>query len=261
MDTLPLAPTLLPPTVTARALRFGTDTQAELAQLRQGGAPRLPDSLGRAVAQRRLDFSAGRLCAREALRHCAPAVAEQDIPIGRNREPVWPAGIVGSISHARGYAVAAVAPAATVHGIGVDFERWLDDGAPGRLAQDLTVPGELATLAEATGWPAARVLTLLFSAKEALYKCLYPQVQAYFGFQQARIVAIRPQAQELTAKATFIAKGGLTARPEFFATGAFTATLEAALGPLPAGTSFAGRYQCLDEVVVTALTLARSGTP
>jgi enterobactin synthetase component D len=241
VDTLSLAPSLFPAAVTARALRFGTDTQVELAQLHEVGAPPLPDSLGRAVAQRRLDFRAGRLCAREALRQCAPAVGEQDIPIGASRGPIWPEGIVGSITHARGYAMAAVAPAAAVQGIGVDIERWLDDGAPGRLGQDLAVPGELETLVQATDWPGARVLTLLFSAKETLFKCLYPQVQAYFGFQQARIVAIRPEAGTDT--------------------GEFTATLGAALGPLPAGASFVGRYQCLGEVVVTALTLAQSRPP
>jgi 4'-phosphopantetheinyl transferase EntD len=31
---------------------------------------------------------------------------------------------------------------------------------------------------------------LVFSAKESLYKCLYPQVQRYFGFEAARVCAV-----------------------------------------------------------------------
>jgi enterobactin synthetase component D len=125
--------------------------------------------------------------------------------------------------------IAAVAP---TRGLGIDIERWLDEGAPGRLAADLTVEGELAMLTQAIGWPASRVLTLIFSAKETLFKCLFPQVNTYFGFQHVRIVAIAPKAGE------------------------FKATLETSLGPLPTGYSFVGRYQCLDEVLVTSLTLS-----
>ena len=231
MDRLPLASSLFPPAVAVRAFRFGADPAAALAQLRALDPRPLPDGLARAVQQRRLDFCAGRYCAREALRACAPALADSSIPIGANREPVWPAGIVGSIAHSRGHAVAAVAAASGVRAIGVDIEPWLDEGAPARLAADLTVAGELAVLAEATGWPPSRLLTLLFSAKETLFKCLFPQVQAYFGFQQARIVGVWPEA------------------------GTFTATIETALGPWAAGNSFVGRYQCLDAVVVTSLTL------
>jgi len=63
-------------------------------------------------------------------------------------------------------------------------------------------------------------------------QCLFPQVNTYFGFQHVRIVAIAPKAGE------------------------FKATLETSLGPLPTGYSFVGRYQCLDEVLVTSLTLS-----
>ncbi len=121
--------------------------------------------------------------------------------------------------------------------MGVDIELWFDEGAPARLAADLTVEGELAVLTQATGWPASRVLTLLFSAKETLFKCLYPQVQTYFGFQHARIAAILPEAGE------------------------FIATLEERVGQLPAGCAFVGRYQCLAEVVVTSLTLSLDALP
>ena len=51
----------------------------------------------KAVEKRRREFSAGRTCARQALRElgCADAPIVQD----QNGAPLWPPGIVGSITH------------------------------------------------------------------------------------------------------------------------------------------------------------------
>lgn len=230
MERLLLATGLFPAGVVARGLRLVGDAEANLQRLQAAGAGALPaSSLSRAVRQRRLDHAAGRWCAREALRDCAPAVAEASIPIGPHREPVWPPGIAGSIAHTHGYAVAAVARTEVARGIGIDVERWLDDDAPRRLAADLSVEDELDALARVSGWRPAHVLTLVFSAKETLFKCLFPQVREYFGFQDARIVHM--------AGERFIAE---LARP---------------LGPWPALSRFEGRFQRMEDGVVTALAL------
>ena len=55
-------------------------------------------------------------------------------------------------------------------------------GAPAIELEDLQVSHRL--------WSPKLLLTLVFSAKESLYKCLYPQVQKYFGFDAARVVAL-----------------------------------------------------------------------
>jgi len=73
-----------------------------------------------AALKRRRDFTLGRACAHAAL-------AELDLdkgPIARagNGAPVWPAGLVGSITHTPGYAAALVARAADFAGLGVDAE-------------------------------------------------------------------------------------------------------------------------------------------
>jgi enterobactin synthetase component D len=232
MEPLHLMPDLFPAGVAVSACRLGPDAEDELRQLRQAGALELPKELAGAAAKRRVDFCAGRFCARQALGQVALDLAELAITIGPNREPLWPAGIVGSIAHTRGHVIAAAGHASTFAGIGVDVEHWLDEGAPQRLASDLTVDDELAALVEATGWPPERVLTLVFSAKEALYKCLFPSVQQYFGFQGARVITIAPEA------------------------GAFAIALTRQVGHAPAGSTFSGRFECLEAVVVTALATA-----
>ena len=63
-----------------------------------------------AVASRQREFAGGRTCARRALLRLGHAA--QPIPVGACRAPVWPHGVVGSITHCSSFAAAAVARAA-----------------------------------------------------------------------------------------------------------------------------------------------------
>src|SRR5260370_8132884 len=78
-------------------------------------------ALGRdTVAKRRREFAAGRTCARRAL----AALDVYDIAIlrGTKGEPLWPPGIVGSITHCADHCGAAVAPRQDVVSIGIDVQ-------------------------------------------------------------------------------------------------------------------------------------------
>ena len=58
----------------------------------------LPVTLDKAVQKRKAEFLAGRYCARAALAQLDGSLAV-NIGIGANREPLWPPGFVGSITH------------------------------------------------------------------------------------------------------------------------------------------------------------------
>jgi 4'-phosphopantetheinyl transferase EntD len=82
-------------------------------------------SLGPADAERVREFVSGRAYAKRAL--AMLGMDNVDLPIGPNRAPVWPKGVVGSITHVldsrRGtYAAAAVGRADAVLGVGIDLE-------------------------------------------------------------------------------------------------------------------------------------------
>jgi enterobactin synthetase component D len=149
----------------------------------------LPDQLHRAVLKRQVEFLAGRVCAQhviEALTGQKPAT----IPLQASRAPGWPPGIVGSITHTTNYAAALVGSATYYQGLGLDCEVVLSADKL-NLQKHICVPHELETLHEAHDqWPPENLLTLIFSAKESLFKCLYPQVQAFFGFSAARVVGL-----------------------------------------------------------------------
>ena len=122
--------------------------------------------VAKAAPKRRRDFALGRACARAALVQLGHG--EVLIGIGEGGAPLWPAGVVGSITHTAGYAAALAAEARLFSGVGVDAERV------GGVTQDLwprlfdTAEREhLMTLVAADR--AVRA-TMLFGAKEACYK-------------------------------------------------------------------------------------------
>ncbi len=231
MRPLRLDPALYPACVTVHALALDVPAEAQLAAFTD---VTLPPELEKAALKRRAEFLAGRHCAQSALRAHSPSSTEHAIPRGADRAPVWPAHIVGSITHTQGYAAAAVADARALRGVGLDIERWVRPSAPANLGAHLARPGELARLVAESGWSEVEALTLLFSAKESLYKCLHPEVQRYFGFHDATIAALD------------------------IPTSTFVARLETTLtDALPAGFSLVGRFERRDDAVVTALALER----
>ncbi len=148
----------------------------------------------RAVPARRVQFAAGRRCARAGL--VALGLPPGPIPAGPQRAPRWPAGTAGSISHTTGYAVAVVrrtdpAPAGSAGptdptriSIGVDAEQVGRVGD--HLYSRLFTPGEEAWLARLSGARRDAAATAVFGAKEAFYKAQFPLTSAWVGFHDVR---------------------------------------------------------------------------
>ncbi len=132
--------------------------------------------------QRLLEFTAGRTCAHAALQRLG--VPSRGVPIGPQREPLWPSGVVGSISHSKNLAVAAVAPVTLLHGIGIDIEPALPLDTD--LLSRVCTPAELARLGG--GPDTALRAKLVFSAKESVYKCLWPSTRQFLEFSDLEIV-------------------------------------------------------------------------
>ncbi|MGZ3698130.1 MAG: hypothetical protein ACXWP5_08345, partial [Bdellovibrionota bacterium] len=103
----------------------------------------IPPELARAAPKRRAEFVAGRLCAAEALRAAgAAAGAGAAIGIGSTRAPLWPAGFVGAITHTEGFVSAAVAPSASVGGVGLDTERRMRPEVAAEVREKILMPGD-----------------------------------------------------------------------------------------------------------------------
>jgi 4'-phosphopantetheinyl transferase EntD len=145
-------------------------------------------ALGNAVEKRRLEFVTARACAREALARLG--FAAQPIPVGARGEPLWPAGIVGSITHCAGYRACAVAPASVLLTIGIDAE--VDDSLPDGLIGDIALPEEQRWIeAAAAADPGVSWDRLLFSIKESIYKAWFPLTRSWLGFEDASVAIDR----------------------------------------------------------------------
>ncbi|PQZ02591.1 enterobactin synthase subunit EntD [Cronobacter sakazakii] len=144
--------------------------------------------LANAVARRQAEHLAGRIAAVAALKAAGAPFSPPGI--GAHREPRWPAGFTGSITHTGHRAWAAVI--ATPGGIGIDVENLMDAQTARELAPGIIDTQERALLAR-TPLPFASALTLAFSAKESLFKALFPQVGDWFGFECAKVVALGDQ--------------------------------------------------------------------
>ncbi len=142
------------------------------AELAIAGAepPLFPDeaaAVARAVAKRRPELAFGRACARAALgAHIA-------IGVGPGGAPIWPTGVTGSITHTDDYAAAAIVRSGNI-GIDVELLARID---------------EVAGLAERVALPSERVVPVgvVFSAKESVYKCLYPTAGRFLEFADVEL--------------------------------------------------------------------------
>jgi 4'-phosphopantetheinyl transferase EntD len=148
--------------------------------------------LGDVADTRRLDFIRGRSCAHRALETlgCAP----EPLLSGSNREPRWPKGVVGSITHCRGYTAAAVAFSSHYAALGIDAEE--DGRLPEGVINHISTAVEREWLRNAVRrihWD-----RLLFSAKESVFKAWFPLTSMWLGFEDA-VITFEPH------NSTFIA--------------------------------------------------------
>lgn len=135
----------------------------------------------KAVESRRHEYATGRWLAHQALVELGVGV--RSIPTGPNREPVWPATVKGSITHADGHAAVALTVDPAVAGVGIDLEK------AGRVGESLLprifTDRERARLDDVDP-------TLVFSAKESCFKLLFPIFREFVEFHAVEITLDAP---------------------------------------------------------------------
>ena len=146
--------------------------------------------VAKAGSVRRRTFASGRRAARLALGELG---IENSPVLSLARAPVWPQGVVGSITHSASLAAAVVGRAAHWAGVGVDLVR--------RSRLSARVAKRVLGAAERDALPDAEWGTALFSAKESVYKAVNPLCGEFLAFQDVRIT-IAADASAFTAATT-----------------------------------------------------------
>lgn len=150
-------------------------------------APEERPAIAKAIEKRQWEFATGRYLAKEAMRSLS--IAPRGIRRDSERRPIWPKGCLGSITHADGLAVAAVARRELFGGMGIDLEQA--DRVTAELYGKLFTEHEQCAYEKSDArWPG-----LLFSAKEACYKAVNPLVGKFIGFHEVEVDVDWPRRQ------------------------------------------------------------------
>jgi 4'-phosphopantetheinyl transferase EntD len=196
--------------------------------------PQEAAAIERAVPKRRREFTAARMCAREALDRAG--LPSAPVLRGSSGAPQWPPGVVGSLTHCDGYRACAVGRAGEVIAIGIDAEPHspLPDGVL-RLVAGAGEQERLALLGRSM--PEIWWEKILFSAKESVYKAWSPMTGEWLGFEQADV--------EISPDGTFAARLLVP-------------------GPVVGGerlTAYRGRWLTGRGLIVTAVTVLPGQPP
>ncbi|MFD5680815.1 4'-phosphopantetheinyl transferase family protein [Streptomyces bacillaris] len=203
--------------------------------------PEEEELIARSVPKRRNDFATARACARRAMAKLG--LEPVAVLHGKRGMPLWPEGIIGTLTHCEGYRAAALARAGDVLSLGIDAEPHapLPDG----VAELVVLPSERERFAGEAGdihWD-----RLLFSAKESVFKTWYPLTLTELDFEEADLTFHREAPEGREGDRAGVGSSGRAVE------GTFSARLlrtDPAVPPV-----LEGRWRIEDGIVATALLL------
>lgn len=158
-----------------------------------------PSTIKRSARKRRADFFAGRLAAKIAFfaLHDVPLASQYFLSVGEHGEPLWPKDSRGSISHTDRKAVCLLTRDREKTFVGIDVENLMDKNTANEVGMIIQERSEMEILlARKLSFEFAT--TLLFSAKESLFKAIFPYVGKYLDFAQSQLVDIDFLSRKLT---------------------------------------------------------------
>ena len=188
--------------------------------------------VARAVEKLRRELAGDSHCSRQAMRTLG--VDPAPVLRGEMGDPVWPRGVVGSLTHCDGYRGAVLGYSLQIRSLGIDAEPH--DVLPDGVLPAVSLEPErewLASAGDDLHWD-----RLLFCAKEATYKAWFPLTKRWLGFEDAHITFERDTTSDVV-------------------TGTFHSRLLVPGDTLDGQplTGFDGRWLIADGLVLTAITV------
>lgn len=225
-DIAELARALLCAEVAVATVDIARGNTENSSETRGALFPQERAAIARATPARQQEFTAGRRAARLAMQRLG--VAPAAIPMGDDRAPVWPAALVGSISHSGQNCIAVVALKPHIQSLGIDIES--DDPLPPDLTEIICTEIERNWLEHQPADQRGILAKVIFSAKECAYKCQYPLSHTLIDFS-ALTIALDP------------------------ASGRFEAAFMQDVGPFAVGACLEGRYAMKSGMIICAMLL------
>ena len=161
---------------------------------------------------RKEHYRSGRICAGEVLSKLG-TLGQPVLRDPQTREPLWPEGISGAITHSGKWAAAAAGKISDVSGIGIDLED-LERQVDSRISRHVCIPEEQKWLQECGEDFLEQNLKIIFSAKESIFKAFFPYTRTYLHFHDARILMEQTLFQK--SKSDSLSKKEKNSKPEKF---------------------------------------------
>ena len=161
---------------------------------------------------RKEHYRSGRICAGEVLSKLG-TLGQPVLRDPQTREPLWPEGISGAITHSGKWAAAAAGKTSDVSGIGIDLED-LERQVDSRISRHVCIPEEQKWLQECGEDFLEQNLKIIFSAKESIFKAFFPYTRTYLHFHDARILMEQTFFQK--SKSDSLSKKEKNSNPEKF---------------------------------------------
>ena len=143
-----------------------------------------PANLHQAVTKRKSEFFAGRYSCLRVLKLLQ--AQSKFVGVGSHREPLWPEGFTGSISHCCGSALAVISDKRQIISVGVDRENWFDEKVA-KQVYDIVLSSTEKERLNTVPLQFNTALTIVFSAKESAFKALHPLIRRFFGFDAVSV--------------------------------------------------------------------------
>ncbi|WP_371171516.1 4'-phosphopantetheinyl transferase family protein [Aliiroseovarius sp. 2305UL8-7] len=203
------------------ALELGT-RDTDIILINESAKIKVPLPSG-TVQKRKIEFILGRYCAKKAMAHFDRDYENCSLSVRKDRSPDWPSGIVGSITHSDRYICAVAAQSADLSGLGVDCEAIIAHETARNIHKHIVQPAEWALYAHSPSrLDLAEFVTLIFSAKESIFKCYFRHIGKHFYFKDASIDGIDFDSGLFSF--TFTSDLNETFNKNFHGTGSFTKT-------------------------------------
>jgi len=158
-----------------------------------------PEPIKGAVAKRQTEFLAGRFLAKKCLSKLR--CYDFDVAIGRSRNPLWPKGLTGTITHDNGLAICVIGHLSEFSGIGLDVETILAE-QDAILIQKTIMNKDEIQLLKNSSLELEIIVSLVFSVKESIFKALFPSIGYYFDFDAVAVENIDLKQRKLMCRVT-----------------------------------------------------------
>lgn len=149
----------------------------------------IPDALSLSSVKRKSEFIAGRYATKIALQASQKENINKEVKIGKYKQPVFPEGYLGTITHSGSIALCLLTQNKEVKFLGVDIEPIINKDDLLALEYRIYSKNEMQHFLN-IGIDPYKAATCIFSAKESIFKAYFNELHNNINFQKFKLTNV-----------------------------------------------------------------------